>query len=230
MGWIAGRFPKQKQLLAFSGADPAVIQAGLQELVDSPHMAAIGGFAVSGVASPSSEEGSVTSNGNDANSTTTVGRGNVVTSSPSTHGLEHPPINVEPSIGGSTSAVDELRALARMEHAPTPTPTPTPTPAAAAAAAAVAAVAGAVAAGTSPIAPVPRRRSQPLSSMTEDDNSDAPGAKLPGALGHAFGSPRGPGGSSSASFAARVRLSRENQLYGAWCRHAIGGVGGGLRR
>lgn len=43
MGWIAGRFPKEKQILAFSGADPSVIEQSLKRLVDSPELTSIGG-------------------------------------------------------------------------------------------------------------------------------------------------------------------------------------------
>lgn len=43
MGWIAAKFPKDKQVLAFSGANPAAIEAGLKELVESPMMVSIGG-------------------------------------------------------------------------------------------------------------------------------------------------------------------------------------------
>lgn len=43
MGWIAGRFPKEKQVFAFSGADPVAIEDGLKALVSSDRMKCIGG-------------------------------------------------------------------------------------------------------------------------------------------------------------------------------------------
>eukprot|EP00903_Cladosiphon_okamuranus_P006073 g5986.t1 len=42
VGWIAGRFPKDKQVLAFSGADPKTYEAGLTALVGSSGMTPIG--------------------------------------------------------------------------------------------------------------------------------------------------------------------------------------------
>lgn len=210
VGWIAGRFPEQKQLLAFSGADPAVIQAGLQELMNAPHMAAIGGFAVSGAVAPAGSAGQAPAPAESVVPREAQG-GALLQPSPVRRLSNHM----------EDQRTEELRSLALLEHAPTPTSTPTP--AAAAAAAAVAAVAGAVAAGTSPIAPVPHRRGQPVAGVAGGEASEV---KPEGAAGGAYGAQRG----SGTSFAARVRLSRENQLYGAWCRHAIGGVGGGFRR
>ncbi|CAM9905963.1 unnamed protein product, partial [Ectocarpus sp. 8 AP-2014] len=42
VGWIARNFPKDKQVLAFSGADPATYKAGLTALVDSSGMTPVG--------------------------------------------------------------------------------------------------------------------------------------------------------------------------------------------
>lgn len=43
MGWIAAKFPKDKQVLAFSGADPAAYEDGLTALVGSAGMTPVGG-------------------------------------------------------------------------------------------------------------------------------------------------------------------------------------------
>eukprot|EP00752_Nemacystus_decipiens_P007578 g6771.t1 len=42
VGWIAARFPKDKQVLAFSGADPKTYEAGLTALVGSSGMTPVG--------------------------------------------------------------------------------------------------------------------------------------------------------------------------------------------
>ncbi|CAM9907462.1 unnamed protein product, partial [Ectocarpus sp. 4 AP-2014] len=42
VGWIARNFPKDKQVLAFSGADPATYKVGLTALVDSSGMTPVG--------------------------------------------------------------------------------------------------------------------------------------------------------------------------------------------
>ena len=43
VGWIASRFAKERQILAFSGAEPSAIQESLGNLVGSPRLTSVGG-------------------------------------------------------------------------------------------------------------------------------------------------------------------------------------------
>lgn len=233
-------------MLAFSGADPAAIEAGLKDLVGSSYIMPIGGSSSCAASAAAAVEiaaataavvaatrhynddyghcdGRGVDNGAAARAADEAA---AVESRSSDYGMydaddmDDVPAQITgpdasrgaPQRGGGAGAevkvyrVDELRTMGPGESSPAP--------AAAAAAAAMAAVAGAVAAARG----------------EGDIGAGARGVGSGGGAHRAFSAPRGFNVKGGATFATRVRLSRENQLYGTWCRHLIGGVGAAGRR
>lgn len=282
VGWIAGKFPMDKQVLAFSAAEPSAIEDGLRELVNSPHITSIGGSTVG-------ESYAVAVNPDNADHISTVADITHVDELAMTTGEEEERAEAEAEAAALLEEqMEALSAIQRDREA-----------AAAAAAAAVAhaerellaaeedlratiaqgeaAIGGPVgeAAAEAAMAAVAgggdrSRRSSLHSQQSEQDAADLAlvrnngfgavrltasgkaaanvqglsplrsrgpvGGMRPmtsgsgGTLSRVYVPPspstgvdagRTPRAGDGPAFKVRVRLSRENQLYGAWCRQSI---------
>lgn len=282
VGWIAGKFPMDKQVLAFSAAEPSAIEDGLRELVNSPHITSIGGSTVG-------ESYAVGTNPDNANPISTVADVTQVEELAMTTGEEEERAEAEAeaaalleeqmealnaiqrdreaAAAAAAAAVahaerellaaeEDLRATIAQGEATIGGPVGE-----AAAEAAMAAVAGggdrtrrsshhsqlseqdaaelalvrnngfgavrltasgkaaANAQGLSPL-----RSRGPMGGMrvmTSGSGGGLPRVFIPPSPSTAVDAARTPLAGDGPAFKTRVRLSRENQLYGAWCRQSI---------
>lgn len=277
-----------KQVLAFSGADPSAVEEGLKELVNSPHMTSIGGSSAAIAANPAAQSTQVVPgslkniDSNDAISSwegTDSDAAAAAAAAAAVACAERELLAAEEelraalaqtggfasgSIAGDPGAADTGKADGRVGvegQAPTARRSYRPVQdlkrqggelavirnsgfgavTLTASGKAAAGVAGFCSGGVPPPAngamgSAAAQRARGGVSAAPRRVSDHRGVAMNSASGAARNNPSSyarsiqKAGGGGASFLTRVRLSRENQLYGAWCRQAIGGVGGGGRR